>query len=79
MIRDTAQSVLGTTQVIWDGAQIDLGPYSGVGAWMRQFAIIILRSALPSVPIVMHCSFTVRDSRSRLNRPTVGSIALEYF
>ncbi len=26
MIRDTAQSVLGTTQVIWDGAQIDLGP-----------------------------------------------------
>ncbi|MDG2526937.1 lysine--tRNA ligase [Stenotrophomonas sp. HITSZ_GD] len=26
VIRDTAQSVLGTTQVEWDGAQIDLGP-----------------------------------------------------
>ncbi|HYG08149.1 MAG TPA: lysine--tRNA ligase [Stenotrophomonas sp.] len=26
IIRDTAQSVLGTTQVEWDGAQIDLGP-----------------------------------------------------
>lgn len=26
VIRDTAQKVLGTTQVEWDGAQIDLGP-----------------------------------------------------
>lgn len=26
VIRDTAQSVLGTTQTEWDGAQIDLGP-----------------------------------------------------
>ncbi|WP_337052410.1 lysine--tRNA ligase [Pseudoxanthomonas sp. USHLN014] len=26
VIRDTAQTVLGTTQVEWDGAQIDLGP-----------------------------------------------------